>query len=72
MITSYFLTFSDINITQLLKCCIYLICRRERPSPLGPDPRVLKLTTTMLQANDLLVVTATNRHNSQIKAIREN
>lgn len=48
------------------------ICRRERSSPLGPAPRVLKLTITMLQANDLLVVTATNRHNSQIKAIREN
>lgn len=66
------LTFPHVNVSQLLKCPSALICKSESPFSLGPGPRVLKLTISILYVNDLLVVAATNRHNSQIRAIREN
>lgn len=56
----------------MFKCSLALICKNESPLSLGPGPRVLKLTISILSANDLLAMAAMNRHNSRIKAIREN
>lgn len=48
IISSYFLTFSVMNVSQLLKHSLALICKSERPLPLGPSPTVLKLTSSIL------------------------
>lgn len=45
IIPSYFLTFPDLNVSQLLEYSLALICKSESPLSLGPGPRVLKLNS---------------------------
>lgn len=48
IISSYFLTSADINVSQLLERSSALIRKSESPLSLGPGPRMLKLTISIL------------------------